>query len=187
MATPHHTPLMEPLDQITVTLYRIGLSIFALSAILHTIELLSTIYFMGKWYLPLMATGAAMASANIHLYDPKFRWFFPLMSWIGFIILGFAMQVESAPIIKHLEMLSLGFFYAGAGMFAVKESFCFKIPGLPLVPLFLAGTVLLRWSGVDLAAGITLVPAALLYVRLAYAKWMMPLHFDIGDKSQYSM
>ena len=187
MATPNHTPLMEPLDQFTVTLYRIGLSIFALSAILHVLELLSGAYFMGKWYLPLMAAGVAVASANVHLYDPNFRWLFPQMSWIGFIILGFAMQIDSVEITRHFSMLSLGFFYAGAGMFAVKESFCFKILGLQLVPFFLAGAVFLQWAAQDLAAGIILLPAALLYLRLVYAKWTMPLHFDIGDKSAYKI
>ncbi len=187
MATPNHIPDMEPLDKLTVVLYRTGLSVFAVSAALYAIELLVGSPILGKWYFPIMTTGAALASADVHLYDPRFRWFFPFMGWIGFTVFAFAVQVESPVISSHLSMLSLVFFYAGAGMFAVKESFCFQIPGLPLVPFFLTGAVLLHWAALDRAAGVLLVPAALLYLWLSYAKWTMPLHFDIGDKNQYKM
>ena len=185
MATPNHIPEMSFLDSLTVVLYRTGLSIFAVSTALHTIELLFGCVILGKWHLPVTAAGVALASADVHLYDPRFRWLFPLMSWLGLTVLAFTMQVESSLITKHMSMLSLSFFYAGAGMFAIKESFCFKIAGLSFVPFFLAMAILLHWGGFISGAGVMLIPAALLYLRMSYAKWAMPLHFDIGDKSQY--
>ncbi len=41
MANPEHTPEMEPLDRLTVALYRSGLSLFALVTLLEAAELLT--------------------------------------------------------------------------------------------------------------------------------------------------
>ncbi len=187
MANPEHTPEMEPLDRLTVSLYRSGLSLFALVTLLEAAELLSGAAILGAWHLPLTAAAAATASANIHLYDPRFRWFFPLMSWLGCILLGFSLPIQSAEIKEAVAVFSLAFFYAGASMFAVKEYFCFRIPGLPLMPLLLGAAVLLHWGGMNAAEGGFLAAAGLLYAWMAAAKWRMPLHFDIGDKSAYKM
>ena len=178
---------MEPLDRLTVVLYRSGLSLFALVSALESAELLFGVRILGEWHLPLIAAAAATASANIHLYDPRFRWFFPLMSWLGFIALAFTLPLHTPNLISFLANLSLALFYAGAAMFAVKEYFCFRIPGLPLMPLLLGGAVLLRWAGFSAGEGILLAAAALLYCWLAWAKWWMPLHYDIGDKSMYKI
>jgi len=185
MANPEHTPEMEPLDKLTVVLYRSGLSLFALTTLLEAAELLAGVRILGAWHLPLIAAAAATASANIHLYDPRFRWFFPLMSWLGLTVLAFALPVQSPELVRQLSVLSLAFFYAGASMFAVKEYFCFRIPGLPLMPLLLGTAALLRWGGMAGAEGVFLAAAGLLYAWLTVAKWRMPLHFDIGDKSMY--
>ena len=185
MASPHHVPDMEPLDRLTVALYRSGLSLFALVTLLKAAELLSGAGILGAWHLPLLAAAAATASANIHLYDPRFRWLFPLMSWIGCVLLGFSLTAQAAAVKEAVALLSLAFFYAGASMFAVKEYFCFRIPGLPLMPLLLGAAALLRWGGMEAAEGGFLAAAGLLYAWLAVAKWRMPLHFDIGDKSAY--
>lgn len=185
MATPDHIPSMEPLDRLTVALYRSGLSLFALVSALEAAELLTGVSILGEWHLPLTAAAAATASANIHLYDPRFRWFFPLMSWIGLLLLAFSLPVQSPETVRQLSILSLAFFYAGAAMFGVKEYFCFRIPGLPLLPLLLGAAVLLRWGGMERAEGAFLAAAALFYAWLATAKWKMPLHFDIGDKGMY--
>lgn len=178
---------MEPLDKLTVVLYRSGLSLFAFITVLEAVELLTGARILGGWHLPLTAAAAATASANIHLYDPKFRWFFPLMSWLGCILLGFSLPAESPAVKEALAVFSLAFFYAGASMFAVKEYFCFRIPGLPLMPLLLGAAALLRWGGMAAAEGAFLAAAGLLYAWLAVAKWKMPLHFDIGDKSLYKI
>lgn len=187
MASPDHTPNMEPLDRLTVVLYRSGLSLFALSTVLEAAELLSGQPLLGRWHLPITAAAAGLASANIHLYDVRFRWFFPLISWIGFIILSFALPVQSPEIKATLTVLSLAFFYAGGAMFAIKEYFCFRIPGLPLMPLLLGGAILFRCSHFIVGEGICLTVAGLLYVWMTWAKWRMPLHVDIGDKSMYQI
>ncbi|RWX46310.1 putative integral membrane protein [Candidatus Electrothrix aarhusensis] len=186
MANPEHTPEMSSLDNMTVALYRTGLTIAAVTALIYSIERIIGVQILGVFYLPVFAAGIALASADVHLYDPKFRWFFPFVSWIGFVILAFAYTLKGmSPLAETLANLSLGFFYVGAGMFALKESFCFRIIGLPLVPLFLCGSVLNRLLGFPSAEPYFLLPAALLLTWLVIAKWRMPLHFDIGDKSMY--
>jgi uncharacterized integral membrane protein len=188
MATPEHTPEMNSLDNMTVALYRTGLTIAALAALIYSVERISGLGILGAFYLPVFATGIALASADVHLYDPKFRWFFPFISWIGFILLAFAYTLKGvAPVSAPLADVSLGFFYMGAGMFALKESFCFRIIGLPLVPLFLCGSILSRLFGLSPAEPYFLLPAAGLLTWLCIAKWRMPLHFDIGDKSLYGL
>jgi uncharacterized integral membrane protein len=186
MAHPEHKTPMEPLDKLTVILYRCGLTLFAGSAALKAVELLSGMLLLGIWYLPIMASGAALASANLHLYDPKLRWLVPCMSWLGFILLAFVLVL---PVLytEALLLISTCFFYAGMGMLAFKEYFCFKIPGLPLVPFLLAGVLFFQAIGAGFAAGTVLAVAALLYLWMVWAKWRMPLSFDIGDKSYYKI
>lgn len=186
MANPEHTPEMEGIDNLTVAWYRVGLTIFAISIALHAIEELVGVTLLGRWYLPLVGLAAASASANMHLYDPTFRWLVPMMSWIGFSVLLFALTAEGT--VREIgSLVGLGFFYAGMGMLAVKESFCFKIWGLPMVPFLLAGAIILRFLGIDFVSAILLGLAAILYLWMVIAKWRMPLHYDIGDKSAYRM
>ena len=188
MATPEHTPEMSSLDNMTVALYRTGLTIVALAALIYSIERIFDVRILGVFYLPVFALGIALASANVHLYDPRFRWLMPFMSWIGFIILAFAYTLKnSGPTGDILANLSLVFFYIGASMFAVKESLCFQITGLPTVPLFLCGSALSRLFDFAAAEPYFLLPAALLLTWLVIAKWRMPLHFDVGDKSMYGL
>ncbi|MGB5684208.1 MAG: DUF2301 domain-containing membrane protein [Candidatus Electrothrix sp.] len=188
MANPEHTPEMSSLDNMTVALYRTGLTIAAVTALIYSVERIIGVQILGIFYLPVFAAGIALASADVHLYDPKFRWFFPFVSWIGFVILAFAYTLKGiSPLADTLANLSLGFFYVGAGMFALKESFCFRIIGLPLVPLFLCGSVLNRLLGSSSVEPYFLLPAALLLTWLVIAKWRMPLHFDVGDKSMYGL
>ncbi|MCI5149251.1 MAG: hypothetical protein D3916_07680 [Candidatus Electrothrix sp. MAN1_4] len=188
MAHPKHTPNMTSLDNMTVALYRTGLTIAAVTSLVYSIERILGIQILGVFYLPVFAAGIALASANIHLYDSRFRWFFPFVGWIGFVILTFAYTLKGAtPFASTLADLSLGFFYVGAGMFALKESFCFRIIGLPLVPFFLCASIFNRLLGFSSAEVYFLLPAGCLMTWLCIAKWRMPLHFDIGDKSLYSL
>ncbi len=83
MANPEHTPEMEPLDRLTVALYRSGLSLFALVTLLEAAELLTGTAVLltgtavlGAWHLPLTATaaqrgcrqeaGAGYSAAGLH-------------------------------------------------------------------------------------------------------------------------
>ncbi len=185
MATPEHTPKMEPLDNMTVVLYRTGLTVTALATLLYSFERIIGLEILGVFYLPFFAVGVALASADVHLYDPRFRWLIPFMGWVGFMLLSFAYALKGAGSVYILETLSLGFFYLATAMFAVKESFCFQIKGLNLVPFLLLGAVLCRLFRFTALEAYVLIPAAFLLTWLVIAKWRMPLHFDVGDKSRY--
>jgi len=188
MANPEHTPIMNTLDTLTVILYRFGLLGAATTAVCRVVESVFGVGVLGEWHLPLVALFATITSANLHLYDPLFRWLFPLTSWLGLVMLAFAGQLENYHFASvYMKIIALGCFYAGFGMLAVKEYFCFKIPGLPLVPLLLAVVVLLNLLEKTYAASIVLAPAAILLLVLSIAKMRMPLHFDVGDKNQYGI
>ena len=188
MANPEYKPEMTSLDNMTVALYRTGLTIASVTSLIYSIERITGLQVLGVFYLPVFAAGIALSSANIHLYDPRFRWFFPLVGWLGFVILSFAYTLKvTTPFASTLADLSLGFFYAGAGMFALKESFCFRVIGLPLVPFLLCGSIFNRLLDFSSAEIYFLLPAAGLMTWLCIAKWGMPLHFDIGDKSLYGL
>ena len=169
------------MDRLTVSLYRMGLSIFSLGILLRAVEALSSSILLGDGFFAVIVVGAALASANIHLYDPTFRWLVPATSWLGVIVLAVAWSA-AAP---NLEHVSVGFFFASMGMMAVKEQFCFKIPGLMLVPFLLLAAWVLMALDLDRLAGFPLLVAGILYLIMVIAKWRMPLHFDIGDKSYY--
>lgn len=188
MADPQHKPQMTGLDNLTVVLYRIGLVILSISTALFIVESFLHVAILKQYYLSAFAVGTALASANVHLYDVRFRWFIPFMSWLGFMLLAIAFGITSDTATKHIISTgALGFFYAGAGMFAVKEQFCFKIPGLQTVPLLLAASIMCRFFHANLFEVIILIPASVLLLVLSVAKWRMPLHFDVGDKSKYNM
>ncbi len=189
MADPQHTPITNFQDKFTVVLYRIGIMVMAVAAILSVVNYFVPIEFIHQRFIPLFAAGAALSSAHVHLYDPRFRYFIPLMTWIGLVLLGFnsTVEIENVPTRNLWSSMALGFFYAGASMFAIKEQFCFRIPGLQLVPIFLFISVIAHYVDASLIEIISLSPAAILLLWLSIAKWKMPLHFDIGDKSKYTV
>lgn len=83
--------------------------------------------------------------------------------------------------------LSLGFLFVSFSGIALKESFCFKVLGLKLVPVLLASTTLSLWLEQSLVSSVLLALAGLVMGYLSIAKWRMPLHFDIGNKANYEI
>ena len=118
----------------------------------------------------------------MHLYAKQIRWFIGVSGWFGAILL-----VASRGETLLLHTAGLGFLFVALSGYALKEQFCFRIPGLRLVPLFLAGSLLPLLFGKPLFAGIPLLLSGLIYSALVVAKWRMPLHFDVGDKSKYQI
>jgi uncharacterized integral membrane protein len=134
-----------------------------------------------------VATGVALTTANLHLYDKRIRW---IISSSGILGLWFLATLLALPegVAEHLLFnAGLGFLFVALSAYALKEQFCFRIPGLKLVPLFLASAMLAALAGQLLAFGVTLLPAAVLLTVLCVAKWRMPLGHDVGDKSHYQV
>lgn len=189
MADPDHIPALDGFDELTVRLYRSGLSLAGLSLVVVGIALIirglteaphpsswETLAWLG------CLTGTASAIANMHLYAKQIRWFIGVCGWIGAIFL-----VASNGNGLWLHSAGLGFLFVALSGYALKEQFCFRIPGLRLVPLFLATSLFPLISGKVAIAGALLLLSGLIYTALAVAKWRMPLHFDVGDKSKYQI
>jgi uncharacterized integral membrane protein len=190
MADPQHIPELDSFDELTVRLYRVGLSTAAISLVLAgllqlglALEILdqASPWIHRVWVLCLLGTAGAVA--NMHLYDKHIRWFIGMAGWVGAVVLFSANGPESL----WLYTAGLGFVFVALSAYALKEQFCFRIPGLRLVPLLLATSLIPLLSGHSVIAGLLLLLSGVIYTALVVAKWRMPLHFDVGDKSKYQL
>lgn len=185
MANPEHIPNMDALDNASVQLYRSGLALAALSLIGASVSLV-----LAPQYAPLcwvaVTAGAGLSVANMHLYAKLIRWIIGAAGWTGVVLMLLAAQQE--PVAERwIGFAGLGFIFVALSAFALKEQFCFRIPLLRAVPVFLASALLpLVLDRGMLAAPLLALAGAVLAV-LAYQKTRMPLHFDIGDKSAYQI
>ncbi len=179
MADPHLTPDLDGWDRLTVSVYR-GSLVVASVAGLAAAGSLAT----GGNGAPghtVATAAAAIAAVTVHLYARVVR---GVLAWLavgGLILVG----LEGAD--GLLSQAGRGLVYAGLGALAFKEWFCFRIPGLRAVPLFLAWGVLVQafgdpvWASPGFGLGFALVGV------MALAKLRMPLGHDIGDRSAYQV
>ncbi|MCE0495965.1 DUF2301 domain-containing membrane protein [Vibrio salinus] len=186
MANPEHVETLDILDKTGVVMYRTGISIFAISLFAFSIELFGQAGLfpvpevLGHLILSGLALGVALSAGNIHVYSKPVRYAISWPGWVGLIILF-------VDIHQTVVWLALGFFFITFSGIALKESFCFKVIGLKLVPLFLASSVFLMFFKFLWITGLLLLLASGILAYLSKAKWQMPLHFDIGDKSRYQV
>lgn len=194
MANPEHVPLLDGFDRLTVVLYRLGIAFAAVGLVAVSAVHIGRALLLAppSWALPLTwgATLAAVAlsAANLHLYDKRIRWVLAGSTPLGLVLFALG---EALPatwwLIWPLQVAGMGFVFVTLSGIALKERFCFRIPGLRLVPVFLAGgliPVLIDWP---IGIAVAYAPAALVVGWLAVAKWTQPLHFDVGDKSRYAV
>ena len=194
MANPEHVPVLDGFDRFTVVLYRLGIAFAAagLVAVATVHFLRSAVVILPGWALPvswgLTLAAVALSAANLHLYDKRIRWILAGSTPLGLVLFGVGEALPPTwPLVWPVQVAGMGFVFVTLAGIALKERFCFRIPGLRLVPLFLAGglvPVLIDWP---LGIGIAYGPAALVVGWLAIAKWTQPLHFDVGDKSRYAV
>ncbi|WP_114764278.1 DUF2301 domain-containing membrane protein [Vibrio rhodolitus] len=181
MANPEYQETLDTLDKLSVCLYRTGISVFSL-ALIGLATTLSGLVPIDWLPITLLVTcvATAMSAANLHVYNKLVRTIIVWAAWIGILLMLSDGQQS------HI-WLSLGFLFITFSGIALKESFCFKVMGLKLVPLLLASTVLLLWLDLTLYAAILMMVASLIIGYLSYQKWRMPLHFDIGIKANYEV
>lgn len=185
MADPHHTPVLDGFDRLTVRLYRLGLGLSAIGVLIASLSRLVAVENPADAWV-LVNTGVALAAANMHLYAKQIRWVIGAACFTGLVLQAFATSLP-APGGSWVLHGGLGFVFVSLSGFALKEQFCFRIPLLRAVPLFLAASLVPLTLGMRLAAGIVLLPAGATLLLLAVRKAGMPLHFDIGDKSRYQV
>ncbi|MBL4828404.1 MAG: hypothetical protein JKY55_00695 [Aliivibrio sp.] len=188
MANPEHVEVLDKLDELSVCVYRSGITLFAISLLLMAVALSNHLGFVTlnipEEMVPIITTliglSGAMCSANLHVYDKKIRMIITWSSCIGLVLLLLLAGTT-------FQWIGLGFIFVTFSGIAVKEAFCFKVPGLRSMPWLLCLTVILMALNQHFVTIILLVISASVMLFLAVAKWRMPLHFDIGDKSNYQI
>ena len=183
MANPEYKETLDRLDQVSVCLYRAGISFFALSLLMLSAILSGMLPALeGYDSLTLLAIciSSALSAANLHVYSKHVRAVICWSAWIG-ILLMLSDASESR------VWLSLGFLFVTFSGIALKESFCFKVLGLKLVPVLLALSTFSLWLEQPWGGSVLLALAGLVMGYLSIAKWRMPLHFDIGNKANYEI
>ncbi|ANO33062.1 hypothetical protein A6E01_07510 [Vibrio breoganii] len=184
MANPEHKEHLDGLDKISVVSYRSGITLFALSLLaLFSAELLcvlemETAPLLREWSIKCIAVSAALSAANIHVYDKKVRALIAWSSWLGLALFI---------VLPTKEWLYIGFMFITFSGIALKESYCFKVKGLNLVPLLLISSVLVLWMKEPTILAPLAGLSGFIYAVLAIEKWKMPLHFDIGKKASYEI
>ncbi|MEN0061444.1 MAG: DUF2301 domain-containing membrane protein [Myxococcota bacterium] len=186
MADPDHIPQMDAFDRLTVGLYRAGLlgqalGLFVISA--------TEIGWAARDVGPLaMLTAVALSVGNLHLYDKRIRWLISTSGWLGAVLVVAAATLpESAWVEALLHYAGLGFLFVVTSALALKERFCFRLPGLQAVPVALAGGVATGLFGFGTLTAVALGLSGLVVALLAVAKLRMPVHVDIGNKDAYQV
>lgn len=169
MADPHIKPSMDRLDYLSVIVYRSG---FVLAA--PSIALLPWDTDVPAMQICFVA--ATLCASSLHIYMKTFRLVLQAATWGGLLVamLGF-------------PLIGLGGTFITLGGLCFKEYFCFKVPGLRAQPLLLAGLWFAMVLEQNLIAQGLAVCSALLFLVVSIAKWRMPFHFDIGDKTKYEI
>ncbi len=179
MANPEHRPSLDGFDRLTVRLYRTGLGIATAGVAL--LAVLCAVSWPTRPAVAVVLVGVLLSILDMHLYDKRVRWVIAASGLLGAVLVfagGSQLVVVQA---------GLGFLFVALSGFALKEQFCFKIPGLRLVPLFLALGLLPLVFEVPVAAALLYSLATLPLAVLVFQKSRMPLDFDIGDKSRYQI
>lgn len=178
MANPEIESELDPIDRMTVCLYRLGLSLAALLLLCRGAGLLIGQDFLphGGWLTALMVA-SGLCGFCLHIYDKRVRFLLQGFAWGGLML-----AACGAP-----DALVLGAALATLSGLAFKEQFCFAIPGIRLLPMLLPLLWLLEGLRLGWAAALVALVSGLLLILLSLAKWRMPLHFDIGDRGRYQL
>jgi uncharacterized integral membrane protein len=165
-----------------VRLYRTGLGVASLAVA----GAAAAAALGGDVRLPATGVGlaTAMAVANLHLYDKRIRWFVLQLAVGGPCVIALSAWLPRSDL---FGWAGVGLSFAALSALALKEGFCFRVPGVRLVPVALAASLLPLVNGAPLYAAPLLGLAALVLLALTVAKLRMPLGHDIGDRSRYQV
>ena len=169
MADPHICDELDKLDTLIVILYRLALTGAAI--------VLSVIPWQEAAATTALIITSLIAATTVHIYDKRFR----------FLILSCGIFAAIWQLSGLWSPLASGAALSVFSALALKEYFCFKIKLLLITPLVLAvywfGNVY-QQTNISMAFGIT---GALMLSVMAFLKWRMPIHYDIGNKSFYQI
>jgi len=182
------------LDRLTVVLYRAGILLAAASIATAAVLLWQAQprLHAGTVRIALGAflLGNLLSAAFIHLYARSFRRAIRTLGLLAAaalagVLLGSPSPVETL-LLQWYGALTLGLFAAVLAFVAVKEAFCFRLNEgyviALLLPLLVAAHVL---GAPGEALRVLLSVTAVLLLVFTARKVAQPLHYDIGDKTQY--
>ena len=184
MANTEHIETLDFLDKLSVVTYRSGITLFAIALCLSCLVIADDVGFIfidiqfKELAFFTLTLSSAMSAANLHVYDKKIRLFITWSAWIGLVL--FSLLDDS-----RFPWVPIGFLFVTFSGIALKESFCFNVFGLKLVPFLLCTATLMLAIEVWIVALLCLMATSIIFFFLAIQKWKMPLHFDIGNKANY--
>ena len=182
MADPHIEETLDIWDKISISVYRTGIIISGLAFIALALQQL----FYPLWFkqtLIIVALGAILQASSLHIYMKSVRTILVSTTWIGLWLLSLSFTTSGLLV----AYFALGGFFVTQGGLAFKESFCFSLQILKAIPIFIVGIwFLIIFQQAEIAAGGLLFVAGL-YLYMGWKKVMMPLHFDLGDRSKYEV
>lgn len=172
---------MDSHDRLTVSLYRAS----AATSAVGLVALAAGLFFgdgVNEAVLVVLA-GALGSLVHLHLYSKRVRWVIQGAAALGAWLVAAGAIAQIALVLQA----GVGFLFVAVSALAMKEAFCFRIPGLRAVgPLLAAGVG--AWAfGADRAAAVLIGLAALPQLVLVVVKLRQPLHFDVGDRSRYEV
>lgn len=159
---------MDIWDKIGVVVYRSG---FVLAAVAFALLVWQEYQATGQ---KVATVAAAVAASSLHIYMKSVRTTLQYAAWLGLIL-----TLLSQP------LLGFGMALVTLGGLAYKEHFCFKVLGLnfqPLICILLWFSIAFDWHVITTASASV---STVLFAVLSVKKALMPLYFDIGDKSKY--
>lgn len=172
---------LDMLDRIQVILYRTGIMLSGFALFLP----ITNTFFNGSifYFQPTLILACILIASSLHIYSKVIRYLLSHATWLALVIFTMNQLLELQ---LHPGWIN-GFLLITLSGIAFKESFCFNIPGLKLMPLILLTATIAQLNNAQPVFIATCSVAALLTLFMSIAKWRMPLHFDIGDKSKYQI
>lgn len=169
-------------DKLSLMLYRCGMILTGVALLLLAAQQIFYPYWF-KHSLVFLSLGALLQAASLHIYKKSVRWILVTSCWIGVWLVGLSLATSGL----LAAYLSLGALFITLSGIAYKESLCFSLPYLKVIPLLLV----LSWLAVffaqaQWAAGGFLL-TAFLYLYMAWRKINMPLFYDLGDRKKYEI
>jgi uncharacterized integral membrane protein len=182
MADPHIEETLDIWDKVSISIYRSGIIISGLAFLaLAAQQLYYPLWF--KQVVVFVALGAVLQASSLHIYMKSFRTVLVGTTWIGLWLLTLSFTLNGL----WVTYFALGGLFVTQGGLAFKESFCFSLKILKIIPLFIASIwFLIVFKQPEIAAaGLILVSG--LYLYMGWKKVNMPLHFDLGDRTKYEV
>jgi len=169
-------------DKISITLYRCGMILTGVALFLLAAQQIVYPYWF-KHCLVFLSLGALLQAASLHIYKKSVRWLLVTSCWIGVWLVSLSLAT-SGLLAAYLSLGALSITLSGI---AYKESLCFSLPYLKIIPLLL----ILSWLAVFFAqaqwAAGGFVLTAFLYLYMAWRKLNMPLYYDLGNRKKYEI